>query len=984
MENYREELDISEEELQHYGVSVLEGAPGVGSGRYPLGSGYAAYQRQRNFRTTVAELKRNGMTDIQIAKHLGLKNTSELRAKVSRNKEEIHAYEVALAKKLKAKGMSNTAIAERMFKDAGKESTVRNLVKEGNAVHDKIFEATANALKDELEVHPYLDVGVGTELYFPGVSQTRLKNVVTELEKEGYKLHSQIGVYQYGANNGQKTTIKVLTKDDVTDRDIYNHLEEIKPAGVYSEDGGETFRKFEPPASIDSSRVYIKYAEEGGKNKDGVIELRRGVEDLSLGKANYAQVRIAVDDKYYLKGMAMYGNDIPDGYDVVFNTNKHEGTSMPDVLKKMQFNKDGTLNVENPFKASIKTEDQLTLANESEGFLRRQRHYIGEDGKEHLSAINIVNEEGNWNEWSRDISAQMLSKQPPALAKKQLDLTYQLKKEQFDEICSLTNPTVKKKLLNSFADKCDSDAVHLKAYGFPGQIAKVLLPVDDLPDNQCYCPEFDTGTPVVLIRYPHAGIFEIPQLTVNNNHKNAKSILGAATDAIGINSRVAEHLSGADFDGDTVWVIPNKDGAIKWKEYEKDLKTFDPKEAYPGYPGMKNIGKQKGREMGKVTNLITDMTIADAPMKDIVKAVKHSMVVIDAEKHNLDWKRSEIENDIQELRDRYQPHDDGKGGGSATLISRAKSEVRVLDRAVKGIDDDGNIVYRETGKLAKQGKYDKNGKWIRPEAYIKKADIESGRVEYEDLNGKSHTGKIKDINRKDGSFKYVGDDGTTRKGQFKMNESTKMAEASDATTLISRHNKPIERIYASFANGMKNLARSARKEAAATPSMKRNAEAREVYAAEVESLTAKLRRALKNKPLERQAQILSNAYVRQFTYDNPEVKDDKDAMKKLKGRTLTRMREKVGANKWKVSFTDKEWKAVQSGAVSDSFFRQLLDNADADHVKQLAMPRESRTISGAKQSRVRQLLNNGYNQNQVANMLDVPINQVKQVAMDMR
>ena len=914
-------IDISgEESLQHYGRSVMEGAPGVGSGRYPLGSGEAAYQRQKNFRTTVASLRKAGMSQEQIAKHLQFKNTSELRARISKNKEEVHAYEVAMAKKLKAKGMSTTAIAERMYKDKKKESTVRNLLAEGNAHKDKIFEATTKALKEELETHPYLDVGVGAELYL-GVSQTRLKNVLNQMEREGYKVHPYIQVKQYGVSGDQKTTIKVLTKDDVSDRDIYQHLGEVKPAGVYSEDRGETFRKIEPPASIDPSRVYIKYAEDGGTKKDGVIELRRCVEDLSLGNANYAQVRIAVGGTHYLKGMALYSDNIPDGYDVVFNTNKHSGTPMIDgkkgVLKPM---KDDPAN---PFGASIKTEDQLILSNESEGSIRRQRHYIGKDGQEHLSAINIVNEEGNWNEWSRSISAQMLSKQPPALAKRQLDITYQLKREQLNDILSLTNPTVKKKMLEQFADKCESDAVHLKAFGFPGQSAKVILPVDTLPDNQCYCPAYENGTQVVLIRYPHAGTFEIPALTVNNNHKDGKKILGQAIDGIGINSRVAEHLSGADFDGDTVYVIPNNRNEIK--HAKQLIENFDPKEEYPGYPGMKKMtARTKGIQMGVTTNLITDMTVAGAPMSDMIKAVKHSMVVIDAEKHGLDWKRSEKENDIQALKEKYQTQPNGHVGGATTLLSKAKSTVRVEDVRYKGVD-------KETGK-----------KIFEP------------------------TGK------------------TNFKGELKTHEEYQMNLTDDARTLISKYNNQMERIYADYANRMKGMALEARKTAIATPALKRNPEARTVYAAEVESLTAKLRRALKNKPLERQAQILTDVEIKQRVYDNPSLKEDKDGFKKLKGRTLTAMRERTGALKDRVTFTDNEWKAVQAGAVSDTFFRRLLDNADDRHVKQLAMPKERAMLTGARKSRVRQLLNNGYTQAEIASMLDISKSSVEQVAIEMR
>lgn len=925
-------IDIPEQnDLVHYGRSVLEGAPGIGSGRYPLGSGEAAYQRQRNFRTTVASLRKAGMSQEQIAKHLQFKNTSELRSRISKNKEEIHAYETALARKLKAKGMSTTAIAERMFKDKSKESTVRNLLKEGSERKDKIFEDTMKSLKDELEVHPYLDVGKGVELYM-NVSETRLKNVLNAMERDGYSVHSHIVVDQYGKEAGQKTTIRVLTKDGVSDRDIYKHLGEIVPPNTYMDEKEDRIRKIEPPVSIDPSRVYIRYNEQGGVDKDGVIELRRNVEDLSLGGANYAQVRIAVGGTHYLKGMAMYSDKIPDGYDVVFNTNKHEGTPMMQgkegVLKPLKTLKDGTVDISNPFGASIKTEDQLHLANESYdrmGALQRQRYFLGKDGKEHLSAINIVNEEGNWNDWAREISAQMLSKQPPALAKKQLDLTYQMKREQLNDIESLTNPTVKKKMLEQFADKCDSDAVHLKAFGFPGQVAKVILPVNELKDNECYCPSMDNGTNVVLIRYPHAGRFEIPALTVNNNNKAAKSALGQAIDAIGINGKVASHLSGADFDGDTVYVIPNPKGDIKTMKQLSELKNFEPKEAYAGYPGMKKMTPaQKQRQMGETTNLITDMTVAGAPMKDIIKAVRHSMVVIDAEKHGLDWKRSERENDILALKQKYQVKQDDSTGGASTLISRAKSTAYVEERRFKGYDKEtGEKIFEPTGKL-------------------------------------------------------------NQKGQPKIFQSTQMAETDDARKLISKYNTPIEHVYANFANQMKGLAQEARKTMVDTPRLKYNPEAHDMYAPEVQSLTAKLRNALRNKPLERQALILANVKVKQDVYDNPDLKADKGAYKKLKGRTLQRMRERVGALKQRVFFTDNEWKAVQSGAVSDSFLKRLLDNADDNHVKQLAMPKERATLSGARASRVRQLLGNGYTQAQVASMLDVSVNAIQEVAKEMR
>jgi len=928
MNDEMQTIDIPEEGLQHYGVGVLEGAPGRGSGRYPLGSGEAAYQRMVNLRTTVATLRKSGMSDKQIAEHLQFRNTCELRSRIAKNRGEIHAYEVARALKLKDKQMSNVAIARLMFKDDSKESTVRNLLKEAERNRQGKFAEVTSLLKAELEKHPYLDVGEGTNLSYD-ISEDRLKKILTQMEQDGgYKVHSDIVVEQYGVAGLKKTTNKILTKADISDRDVYQHLDEVRPAGFYLDKDTDSIRQIEPPASIDGKRVYIRYAEQGGTDKDGLIEIRPGVEDLSLGKAHYAQVRIAVDGKSYLKGMALYSDKIPEGYDVVFNTNKHEGTPMEKVLKPLNTTKDGEIDIANPFKASIKTEDQLKLANESEGSIRRQRHYIGADGQEHLSAINIVNEEGAWNEWSRNISAQMLSKQPPALAKRQLDLAYQVKKEQFDELSSLTNPTVKKQLLQSFADECDHDAVHLKAFGFPGQTTKVLLPVDSLKDNECYCPTYDTGTPVVAIRFPHAHISEIASMTVNNNHREAKKILGQAIDAIGINSNVARKLSGADYDGDTVVVIPNKDGAIKFVKTLEGLKNFDPSEAYPKYPGMRVMKEStKQREMGIVSNLITDMTVAGANEQELTRAIKHSMVVIDAVKHELDYKRSERENNIDGLKAKYQqhPYDDDYGGAS-TLLSKSKSTTYIPDRRLKGIDPaTGRKIWEDTGKL-------------------------------------------------------------TRKGTLKMIESDQMSDTDDARTLISKYNSQQERVYANFANQMKQMALDARKEAVTTPPLKKNPEAAKQYASEVASLTVKLRTALRNKPLERMAQRLANVEVRQHIYDNPELKtrEKRGELKKLKGRTLQYMRERTGANKTKVTFTDAEWKAVQSGAVSNSFLERLLKNADDKHVKQLSMPRERQTLSPARRSRVENMLARGYTYAEVAKTLDIPMGTVQGVAMEMR
>lgn len=918
-------MDVDPEDvLEHVGRSVLDGAP-IGSGRYRYGSGEDAYQHVKNFHTTVQALRRKGMNDTEIAKHLQM-TTSELRSKISQNKEQMRAHEIARIKQLRyERGMSTTAIAKALYGDEKKESTVRNRLKEADAIPNKKFEATTNALKEELEKNRMLDVGPGTELAL-GVSATRLKNVLTQMEKDGYTVHRKIAVDQYGKATSQKTTIKVLTKDDVTDREIYDHLEEIKPAGLnlYSDDKGMTFKERKEPEVVDTSRVYIKYADdynsaEDGRLMDGVIQIRRGVPDLNMGNANYVQGRIRVSNDHFMKGMIIYSDDIPDGYDVVYNTNRKKGAPLykqegyigDTVFKKM---KDDPAN---PFGANIKEDSDLVLGV--------NRTWKDANGVEHESAIRIVNEEGNWNDWSRNISAQMLSKQPPALAKRQLDLTYASKREQLDDILSLTNPTVKQKMLEDFANSCDSDAVHLKAYGFPGQAGKVILPVTTLPENQIYAPSYENGTQVVLIRHPHASITEIPSLTVNNNHKDAKKILGQAIDAVGISPKTAQQLSGADFDGDTVYVIPNNNGDIKFAKQYKELQDFDTKEAYPGYPGMKVISHQyQQKQMGVVTNLITDMTVAGAKPEELVRAIKHSMVIIDSEKHQLDWKRSEQENDIRSLIEKYQVKQDGSVGGASTLISRAKSTTYINQRRYKGIDPEtGEKIFEDTGK--------KN--W---------------------------------------------------KGEILQEKSTQMADTKDARSLISGHNSQIERVYASYANQMKALALEARKALVTTENLKYDPSANKHYAAEVKSLEAKLRAAKMNAPLERKALILANVAVKQYVYDNPSIRNDGGALKKLKGRTLNQKRLVTGALKQRVKFTDREWEAIQAGAVHHTFLKELLRNADTKEVKQLAMPREKQTLSPTRAARIQNMLGNGYTQKEVASMLDVPLSQVEKVSIESR
>lgn len=934
--------------ISHSGVAHDENPPGRGSGRYGWGSGDKPNQREpfsspmieamrkdgasnediANFMKkagfTEIEIYKNlhkaGWKDTEIAESLGMK-TTKLRAKISINKYEEVANNTAAALSMHDQGLSNMEIARRL---GVTEGTIRNYLNPAVGKRNDVLKETADTLKDLVKEKKYIDIGPGADLAL-GVTSTKLGTAVAMLEEEGYK---KFYVYEEQLGTGKKTTITVLAPPGSTYPELMQNRGQIKSIQDYVQEGNElkTRLGIEPPTSVDSSRIAVRWGDEGGKERDGTIEIKRGVEDLSLGSSSYAQVRIGVDGTHYLKGMAIYGDDkeFPPGCDIIFNTNKKEGTPLmsddPDAKQVFKPMKD---DADNPFGASIKIKDGVVVG---------QRHYTDKDGNDHLSPVNIIREEGDWSEWSKTLASQMLSKQPISTANKQLKLALDTRKEEYDDIMSLTNPTVRKKLLSEFAEGCDSAAVHLKAAALPGQQNYVILPVPSMKDTEIYAPKYDNGTQVVCIRYPHAGTFEIPSLTVNNRQKEAKSFMYNAKDAVGINPKVAEQLSGADFDGDTVLVIPTvrPDGTrisnIKTSKAIKELVDFDPKEAYPGYPGMKKMSDHtKQVQMGVVSNLITDMTIGGATTDELVRAVKHSMVVIDAQKHKLNYKQSEIDNNIDELRRKYQVKEDGKYGGASTIVSRASAEARTSVR---------------------------KRNW--------KPDPETGEWVYTDKPEFITTTKT----LKDGTVKEQ-----TRE---RLMKTTQMAITKDARDLMSGPNhegQPIERAYANYANELKALANKARKEAVNTPLLQSDPAAKKLYADEVASLELKLRTAKANAPRERQAQLLANEIMRAKKREDPNL--DAEHIKKQKSLALANAREIVGAKKEKIVITDKEWKAIQAGAISDNKLLSILNNADTKQIKQLAMPRNSNELSSAKQSLIRTMNASGYSLAEIAERLDI-------------
>lgn len=893
--------DVTESVLIHYGMPRR-------SGRYPWGSGENPYQHSGDFLSRIAELKSQGLSETEIAKSLSLSST-EYRAYKAIAKNERRALDVATAKGLREKGYSLNEIAEKM--GYTNDSSVRSLLNEGSEARMNQAQKTAEFLKKQIDEKGMIDVGVGVEREL-GISKEKLNQALVILEAEGYPVYGG-GVPQV-TNPGKQTNIKVICPPGTEHKDIYDYENIHSVTDYISHDGGETYDpKWVYPKSMDSNRLQIRYAEEGGIDKDGVVEIRRGVDDLSLGTSHYAQVRILVDGTHYIKGMAVYSDDLPKGVDVLFNTNKKQGTPMKDVLKKI---KDDP---ENPFGSLIK--EGIVDPDKGDGQKGGQSYYYDKNGRKQLSLINKRAEEGDWGEWADKLPSQFLSKQNLSLVKKQLGLAASDKVSEFDEICSLTNPTVKKALLKSFADDCDSAAVHLQAAALPRQKYQVILPITSMKDTEVYAPNYKNGETVALIRYPHGGTFEIPILTVNNKQPEARKVLGTTPkDAVGINSKVAERLSGADFDGDTVMIIPcnSKGSKIKITSTPplKGLEGFDPKAEYPEKKGMKYM-KNTQTEMGKISNLITDMTLKGASQDELARAVRHSMVVIDAEKHKLDYKQSESDNGIASLKKKYQGRVDENGRyheGASTLISRSKSEVSVIKRQGSPIIDP------ETGK--------QSWKTVDDPVYVDKK-----------------TGKTK----------------------TRTQPSTAMAETDDARKLSSGH--PIEEAYADYANQLKGLANKARKEMVSSGKIAYSASAKKTYQREVDSLNAKLNLANSNAPKERRAQVMANAKIASMRQEYPDM--TKAEIKKASQRALTQARTSVGAHREPIKFTDREWEAIQAGAISPSKLEQMIPKVDSDNLKQYATPRATTQLSNAKISKINAMKNSGYSTSEIAEALGV-------------
>lgn len=928
----------NQDELKHYGI-LRE------SGRYPWGSGGDSYQRSMDFYAFIESIKRalglagEPVNQAEIAKAIGLevqKRTGDPKAKftvadirdtTTIAKEEIVNYQTDRAKQLKEKGVSIKEIAADLKIP---QPTVRLRLKNYENRKQSTLRSTMDVIRKNVDEHFIVDIGKGTNLNVDtgikmGISPEKLRSAVSGLRDEGYRTYN-LKVPQGGA--GRFTNQLVIVPPGTTFGEASKRIGDLHTMGEWTENDGEDWSFVKPPLSVSPKRVQVVHE----SPEDGIVYVRPGVKDLDMGKNTYAQVRILVNDTHFIKGVAVLKHDLPDGVDLQVHSNKKKGTPMlGDKNNTVLKNKED--DASNPFGSIIK----------------RQIMETGKDGVQRVkSALNLMQEEGEWDEWRKSLPSQMLAKQPHSFIKSQLATTRQQMQDRLDEINQITNPVVRMDALEKFAEAVDSDAVDLRAASMPRQQTRLIIPFPKMRKGEIYAPTFETGERVVLIRYPHGGRFEIPEVVVNNNNRTAKKLLGNAPDAIGIHPEVAERLSGADFDGDTVVVIPNRSGLIKShqtasKVFDDNLTGYNPKDLYGGYEEKDGKGTYKlmtntGREMGIITNLITDMQVQNARPEHIVRAVKHSMVVIDAEKHKLDYQRSAKENNIKQLVQLYQSHPDEPGkkpGGASTLLSRATAKPLVPELkerpAAQGgrIDPDtGAKVLVPTGKT--KSKYDP-----KTQTYDSSEQVPVLR-------------------------KYK-----------------RLAITDDAYTLVRDDADPVESLYADHANEMKAIANHARLTAHRIPNPKVNGEAKKVYASEVEKLNADLRKAEAQAPLDRRAQVYANEIVKAKRQEDPLLRTDDDRRKKVERQAIATSRARLGLSKPTIEVSDRQWDAIQAGAVSASQLRSILKYADPKRVSELAMPRTNAVMTGAVSARAKAMLAAGVSMGDVAAALGIPLGTLK-------
>lgn len=981
--------------LLHYGMPRR-------SGRYPWGSGRDP-QRSRDFISASDEIKarlvkegvpKNKLGTL-IAREMGM-STTEYRQRNTLADEERARAIYSEVKTRMDRGESVANIASDM--NISKNSVRNYAVKDPNEVaKGKQINGTMDALRNAVERSEYVDVGKGVERQI-GISKEKLGAAVEKLKAEGYYKYS-VKVDQLTSPTN-RTNMVILSKDPDFGN-VMKNIHKVRAVDFVAVDGDAmTLQNIQKPESLSWDRVKIRYAipegqkghgtADDGEMMDGSMTIRPSAADLQFGaNKHYAQVRINVGGTHYLKGVALYGKeeDFPPGVDVIFNTNKGKNKSPEQVLKPLKVDKlTGEINEANPFGATIKRQNAMTDGDgnivpyklNGKIQLDKKGNPIAKAG-----ALNIVNEEGDWADWSKSVSAQFLSKQPRPVVKERIDATVKKVLNDYDEIARVNNPTIKKQLLESYASDLESKQVHLKTVAPKGFQGHLILPITNMKENEVYAPNYKDGEKVILVRYPHGGRFEIPELTVNNKGPGKDIIGPKSPDAIGIHPKVGRKLSGADFDGDTVYVIPNNQGKYKSRSALKDLENFDPN-IYEDKAGtfVPITKSNKQKQMGIVSNLITDMSLQGASDSELTRAVRHSMVVIDSEKHKLNYLRSEKDNGIDALKKKYQIHIDRVDYKNLKMDDPTRFETITRADGTKTAkrDANGNKVHKKITPIDEEELKTLGDHKVKTGAATvisrHKQEVTTGgtKMTYQKEIKPGQPGNMRNLN----ALKRKLKNGEITDAEYKnqltnlpsiykektgINRRTKsylVNMLDDASVLLNPNSTQVEKDYVDYINKLKSKHKEVMTEIQNIKPSKRDPKAAKIYANEVKSLDKKLALSELNAPRERQAQTLASYnFKKELARLGGSDALDKDDIKKLKTQAVAGARAAVGASRHPVKIEDHEWEAIQANAISPDMLSRLVRHMDDDQLKELATPRKVQTISTARKSRVAMMLNNG-------------------------
>ena len=237
---------IANDILAHYGTKRH-------SGRYPWGSGDNPYQHSGDWLSRIDQMRRNGMSEKDIADGEGM-SIKDLRAYESIAKQYRKVDDLARIKSLQADGLNNSEIARKLGVN---ESTIRSMLEREEKFRNESAFSTAEFLRNQIDSKGPIDIGKGVEAELH-VSRDRLDQARYILEGEGYTFYP-LGVPQV-TNPGQQTNFQIICPPGMTYKEAYDAA---KNNGVHyiheyaSNDGGETFKTFQYPSSLDSKRIKI-------------------------------------------------------------------------------------------------------------------------------------------------------------------------------------------------------------------------------------------------------------------------------------------------------------------------------------------------------------------------------------------------------------------------------------------------------------------------------------------------------------------------------------------------------------------------------------------------------------------------------------------------------------------------------------------------------------------------------------------------------